>query len=71
MAEILEEIKKMSRAEQLALVQQIWDLDAEPVSEEERQMLIARAQEAAKNPRGGTPWEEVKARMMAKMQVPA
>lgn len=43
MAEILEEIKKLSRAEQLALVQQIWDLDAEPISEEERQMLIARA----------------------------
>ncbi len=71
MAELLEQIKQLSREEQLALVQQIWDLDAEPISEEERQMLIGRAQEAAKDPRGGTPWAEVKARMMAKMQVAA
>ena len=71
MAELLEEIRKLPRAEQLALMQQVLDLDAEPVSEEERQMLVTRAQEAAKNPLGGTPWEDVKARMLAKMRVGA
>jgi putative addiction module component (TIGR02574 family) len=72
MAELLEQIKKMSRAEQLALAQQIWDLEAEKDTVEEdeefKAELIRRAQHAIGNPQSGIPWEEVKARLLARQR---
>jgi len=71
MAELLEQIKKLPREEQLALIQQVWDLESAPpivLSPEERNELEGRGREAAINPLGGTPWAELKARMLSKMQ---
>ncbi len=50
MAELLEQIKKMSREEQQALIDQIQELLGEPeLSEQEKEMLRSRAQEAKRN----------------------
>lgn len=72
MAELLEQIKQLSRAEQLALAQQIWDLEAEKDTVEEdeefKAELIRRAQHAIENPQSGIPWEEVKARLLARQR---
>ncbi len=70
MAELLEQIKQLSREEQLALIKQVWDLEAEErivLSPEETAELETRARKAAENPLDGTPWPELKARMLAKM----
>ena len=71
MAELLEEIKKLPREEQLALIQQVWDLEWAPpivLSPEETAELEKRARHARDNPQSGTPWAELKARMLSKMQ---
>lgn len=63
MAELLEEIKKLSREEQLALADQIIALsDEEPVWEEDEEFkaeVIRRAQHLLKNPSSGYSLEEV------------
>ncbi len=73
MAELLEQIKKMSRAEQLVLAQQIWDLGHEgaEVPEEDpefREELQRRVQQAIDNPHAGIPWEQVKTQMLQKLR---
>jgi len=71
MAELLEEIKKLPREEQLALIQQVWDLEgAAPIEEDEefKAELVRRAQYAIDNPQSGIPWAEVKARLLEKQR---
>ncbi len=71
MAELLEQIKQLSREEQLALVQQIYALEDEREVVEDAQWnaeLIRRAQELIKNPGSGKSWEEVEARLRADIE---
>jgi hypothetical protein len=64
MAEILEEIKKMSREEQQALMDQIYVLLGEPeLSGHEAEMLKSRAQEAKRNGFPGRSAEDVLAEL--------
>jgi len=67
MAELLEEIKKLPREEQLALIQQVWDLEGATLPEDEawNAELVRRAHEALQNPGKGLSWEEVEARLRA------
>jgi putative addiction module component (TIGR02574 family) len=55
--------------EQLELAQEIWDHAAPPadfhLSPELKALLDARRQEALADPEAGTPWEQVKARLLA------
>jgi len=67
MPELLEEIKKLPREEQLALADQIYGWEgAAPVEDEVWQAeLVRRAHEALQNPGKGLSWEEVEARLRA------
>lgn len=66
MAELLEEIKKLSRAEQLALADQIIAL----ADEEFKAELVRRAQEMIKNPSMSYSLEEVENHLLAQDEVP-
>ncbi len=64
-AELLEDL---SVAEQIELVQEIWDNIAESselpdLTEEEKRELDRRSEELRRNPGAGIPWEDVKARI--------
>ena len=65
MAELLEQIKQMSRAEQLALIQQVWDLEPEEnlveADPEFGEELIRRALAAKENGFRGRSAEEAMA----------
>jgi putative addiction module component (TIGR02574 family) len=64
--DILEEARKMSPAERLQLISQLWDTLSEediPVSTEERALLDARVADLQTNPQDQSPWPEVKARL--------
>ena len=70
-------IDKLPREERLLLAQQIWDsIDAEasppllPISEELRIELERRMAEADANPDDVTPWEQVKAELLARLAKP-
>ena len=65
MAELLEENKKLSRAEQLALAKQIMAL----ADEEFKAELVRRAQGILKNPSAGYSLEEVEAHLLAQDEV--
>jgi len=63
-----EELFKLSPAERLELVEEIWDSiadDAEALSltNEQREDLERRLAEADADPTGGSPWEEVRERI--------
>jgi putative addiction module component (TIGR02574 family) len=65
----LPEILKLSVAERIQLVEDIWDsIAAEPealsLSEEQRQELDRRLADQEANPGIGRPWAEVKARLL-------
>ncbi len=65
----LPEILKLSVAERIQLVEDIWDsIAAEPeslpMSEEQRQELDRRLADQEANPGIGRPWAEVKARLL-------
>jgi putative addiction module component (TIGR02574 family) len=65
----LPEILKLSVAERIQLVEDIWDSiaaepDAFPLTEEQRAELDRRIADAEVNPGIGTPWSEVKARLL-------
>ncbi|BCM92438.1 hypothetical protein IAD21_04318 [Abditibacteriota bacterium] len=71
MAELLEQIKKMSREEQQLLVDQIqalWDEPKEAVLEDKEFVaeLRRRADNAIHNPQSGIPWAEAKTRLLTK-----
>ena len=65
----LPEILKLSVAERIQLVEDIWDSiaaepDALPLSDEQRQELDRRLADQEANPGTGRPWSEVKARIL-------
>ena len=64
-APLLEEIRKLSIAERLELVEDVWDsiaaeADALPVPESHRRALARRRQEHRDHPEDVIPWEEVR-----------
>jgi len=66
-------IDKLPREDRLALVQEIWDTIAteQPtplLSETQRQELRRRIAEDDANPEDVIPWEEVKARTVARLR---
>lgn len=79
MPEIMEQIKTLSRRQQLALLREIALLLEEeepdslsspnerelpPVTENERQMLTPRVEEALQNPLGRRSWSQVKTSLL-------
>jgi putative addiction module component (TIGR02574 family) len=65
----LSEILKLSVAERIQLVEDIWDSiaadpDALPLTPEQREELDRRLADADANPGEGRPWSEVKARLL-------
>jgi len=67
-APLLEEIRKLSVAERLELVEDVWDsIVAEgeglPVPESHRRELARRRQEHRDHPEDVVPWEEVRAQL--------
>ena len=65
----LPELLKLSVAERIQLVEDIWDSiaaepDAVPLSDELREELDRRLADQAANPGVGKPWSEVKARLL-------
>jgi putative addiction module component (TIGR02574 family) len=66
-------IDKLSKAERLQLVEEIWDSIAEsleddmvPLTEAQKQDLQGRLADYKANPKAGSSWEEVKARLQEK-----
>ena len=67
-APLLEEIRKLSVAERLELVEDVWDSivaesEALPVPESHRQELARRRQEHRDHPEDVVPWEDVRAQL--------
>jgi len=65
----LSEIRKLSVTERIQLVEDIWDsvaAEAEnlPITDAQRQELDKRLDDAEAHPGTGTPWNEVKARLL-------
>lgn len=65
----LSEILKLSVAERIQLVEDIWDSIATdtvplPLTDEQRAELDQRLADAEANPGVGNPWEDVKARLL-------
>jgi putative addiction module component (TIGR02574 family) len=65
-------IDKLSVAERILLVEEIWDSIAEennaaPLQDWQKQELERRLQNAKANPQGGSSWAEVKERLRAKL----
>ena len=63
-----EELFKLSAAERLELVEELWDSlsdddEALALSDEQREDLERRLAEADADPTGGSPWEEVRERI--------
>jgi len=66
----LADILELSLDERLELVTAIWDSIAEvpaavSLSDEQRRMLDERLDDLAKHPNAGSPWPEVKARILS------
>jgi putative addiction module component (TIGR02574 family) len=63
-----EELFKLSSAERLELLEELWDSIADDdqalaLTEEQREDLERRLAEADADPAGGSPWEEVRERI--------
>ncbi len=70
-APLLEEIRKLSVAERLELVENVWDSivaegEALPVPESHRQELAPRRQEHRNHPEDVVPWEDVRAQLRSR-----
>ena len=68
--DLREELLKLSVAERLELVQELWDSiaadcegEAWPLTDEQRQDLERRLAEANRDPTGGASWQEVRERI--------
>lgn len=66
MTKVIEEIKKLSIAERIDLVEAIWDSIAEEEpsltpTEKQRQFLLERSAAYDQNPESTVTWEEIKA----------
>ena len=60
------EILKLSIDERLELIERIWDtIAADPLTEEDLEELDRRLADAEADPGAGSPWSEVKARLLA------
>lgn len=64
-------IDRLSVADRLALAQEIWDsvvsdIEQSPLTEAQRQELERRLADSLARPDAVTPWEEVKARALAR-----
>ena len=73
--ELREELLKLSVAERLELVQELWDsiaADCErepyPLTEEQRRDLERRLTEADADPTGSVPWQEARERIRHRQQ---
>jgi putative addiction module component (TIGR02574 family) len=69
-AALRDELRKLSLAERLELVEELWDsIAAEcerqpfPLSDEQRADLERRLADADADPSGGTPWDQVRERI--------
>ena len=67
--ELRDEIKKLSIAERLLLVEEIWDSiaaenEAFDLSQSQREELDRRIESFKQNPSQGRTWEEIKAEFM-------
>ena len=65
-ADLRDEFRKLSLAERLELVEELWDSiaakcerDPIPLTDEQRADLERRLAEADADPAGGSPWEDV------------
>lgn len=63
-----EELSKLSAAERLELIEELWDSIADEdealaLTDEQRDDLERRLAEADTDPTGGSPWEEVRERI--------
>lgn len=72
-AALRDELRKLSLAERLELVEELWDsiaADCErepfPLSDEQRADLERRLAEADADPAGGAPWDEVRERIRSR-----
>ena len=66
---IVNEIKKLSVAERILLVEEIWDSiarenEAFELSDSQKKELESRSQSFSSNPALGRPWEEIKAEFL-------
>lgn len=71
--EAIPHFKEMSASEKLLLLEELWDDLAEnpvdvPVPDWQRQELERRYQEYLQNPTEGSPWSEVRERLMRAFQ---
>jgi putative addiction module component (TIGR02574 family) len=62
-------LRQLPVAERIMLVQDLWDSIAEhpdelELSEEHKQLLDSRLEAYHQNPQAGSPWEQVKARIL-------
>jgi putative addiction module component (TIGR02574 family) len=67
----LSELRKLSVAERIQLVQDLWDSiaeepDALPLTDAQREELDRRLSDAEQNPGSGRAWAEVKERLLRK-----
>ncbi len=67
----LADVLELSIPERIRLVEDIWDSiaavpDAVPLTEEEKREIDRRLDDHYRNPREGTPWEEVKAWLLGR-----
>ena len=66
----LSDILELSVAERIRLVQDIWDSvsefpEAVPLTDSQKQLLDERLKDLEDDPDAGSPWPEVKARILA------
>lgn len=66
----LQDIRELSVAERIQLVEDIWDSIATtpetlPLTDSQRQELDRRLQSHQENPNAGSSWDEVKARLQS------
>lgn len=72
MTDLLNELLKLTPAERIALAEDLWDSvaanpqDLPPLTEEERAEIDRRLAEHERDPDSAVPWEEVRARLIAK-----
>lgn len=64
----IKDLKRLSIAERIELVEDLWDTIAESpemveTSEEQKQLLDKRLESFSKSPKSGSSWEEVKKRV--------
>ena len=67
------ELSKLSQAEKLQLVQDLWDSIAEQpediaIDDDERKLLDERLASHRRNPRAAQPWQNVKRRIVARVK---